>query len=167
MILFQRYELVRDEEMSIKFLQERELLLKTKECTNGHEMKLVMGSTPRGSGYEPQHYCRLEQLSQGGGEGQTLEIDEMLFVRRKNHCGRLIEQQWCFEFQNINGGVEKRVNEDALIMSDMWRGYSQVGASGYEHLTVNQKFNFVDSDTNAHIQNTERIWKSTKERNKR
>ena len=35
------------------------------------------------------------------------------------------------------------------------------------HLTVNRNLNFVDPQTGAHIQNVERSWKSSKERNKR
>uniref|UniRef100_A0A0N5BLZ0 DDE_Tnp_IS1595 domain-containing protein n=1 Tax=Strongyloides papillosus TaxID=174720 RepID=A0A0N5BLZ0_STREA len=247
MALFQLYELVRDEEMSIKFLQEHELLPKTKECINGHEMKLVMGSPPRwrcyvrdcrkdigirnGTWFEGSRisfrtailfiYCWTRELTSVdfckedldmnhnttvdwnnylrkvcffkeessqtkiGGEGQTVEIDETLFVRRKNHCGRLIEQQWCFggicretrevfvepvpdrSAKTLMEVLRRRVHEDTLIMSDMWKGYSRVEKNGYEHLQVNHKFNFVDPETGAHTQNIERVWRSVKERNKR
>uniref|UniRef100_A0A0K0FNC5 DDE_Tnp_IS1595 domain-containing protein n=1 Tax=Strongyloides venezuelensis TaxID=75913 RepID=A0A0K0FNC5_STRVS len=228
MALFQLYELVRDEEMSIKFLQEHELLPKTKECIKGHEMKLGMGDTPRWrcnikncgkkSGLKTgtcreltsvdfckkdldmnhnttvdwNNYLRKvcffkEESSQTkiGGEGNTVEIDETLFVRRKNHCGRVMEQQWCFggicretkevfvepvpdrSSKTLMEVLRRRVHEDTLIMSDMWKGYSRVEKNGYEHQQVNHKFNFVDPETGAHTQNIERVWRSVKERNKR
>ncbi|KAF0768981.1 dual specificity protein phosphatase CDC14B-like [Aphis craccivora] len=35
------------------------------------------------------------------------------------------------------------------------------------HMQANHKYNFVDPDTGAHTQNIERLWRSTKERNKK
>jgi hypothetical protein len=39
--------------------------------------------------------------------------------------------------------------------------------AGYEHLTVNHTYNFVDPDTGANTQRIERLWGSAKWRNKR
>ncbi|CEF60069.2 Transposase, ISXO2-like domain-containing protein [Strongyloides ratti] len=120
-----------------------------------------------------------------GGKGKTVEVDETLFVRRKNHCGRMLQQQWCFggicretkhcfveavpdrSSATLLEVLKRRVAPETLIISDMWKGYSQVGDSGFEHLQVNHKYHFVDPLTNAHTQSIERVWRSVKERNRR
>uniref|UniRef100_A0A0K0FJV6 DDE_Tnp_IS1595 domain-containing protein n=1 Tax=Strongyloides venezuelensis TaxID=75913 RepID=A0A0K0FJV6_STRVS len=70
------------------------------------------------------------------------------------------------KLQNVIKALRRRVHKDIMIMSDMWKGYSRVEESGYGHQQVNNKFNFVDPKTSAHIQNIKRVWKSVKERNK-
>uniref|UniRef100_A0A0N5BPD3 DDE_Tnp_IS1595 domain-containing protein n=1 Tax=Strongyloides papillosus TaxID=174720 RepID=A0A0N5BPD3_STREA len=227
-------ESIPDEESSIKFLQEPELLPSTKEYANGHKMKLVMGKQIRwrcyiktcrkecgirlGTWFEgsrlpfrtailffyswanertSMEYCKkgldmnprttvdwcnylrevclfMEECCQPkiGGSGYTVEIDETLF-------------EWCFgricretkevfvepvpdrSSKTLMEVLKRRVNEDTLIISDMWKGYSRVIRNGYDHLQVNHKFNFVDPDTGTHTQNIERVWRSVKERNKR
>uniref|UniRef100_A0A0K0F7P3 DDE_Tnp_IS1595 domain-containing protein n=1 Tax=Strongyloides venezuelensis TaxID=75913 RepID=A0A0K0F7P3_STRVS len=224
MALFQLYKLVRDEKMVIKFLQEYKLLPKTKECINGHEMKLVMGSTPcwrcyvrdciKDCGIKNEtwfegsripfrtailfiycwtreltsvNFCKedlhmnhnttidwnnylrevcffKEESSQTkiGGEGQTVEIDETL--ETKEIFVELVPDRSSKTLMEV---LRRRVHEDSLIMSDMWKGYSRVEKNGYEDLTMNHKFNFVDPETRAHTQNIERVWRSVKERKKR
>jgi len=54
-------------------------------------------------------------------------------------------------------------------MSDCWRAYKtdELVAAGYEHLTVNHTYNFVDPESGANTQKVERMWGSAKWRNKR
>ena len=55
-------------------------------------------------------------------------------------------------------------------MSDCWRVYKsgELHAAGYEHLTVNHSYNFIDPDTGANTQKVERMWGgAAKWRNKR
>ena len=120
-----------------------------------------------------------------GGPGRTVEVDESLFSRRKNHQGRQLPEQWVF------GGIDRLTRECFLftvpdrsgptllpiiqgsiragstIMSDMWAAYGGIGALGFTHLQVNHTFNFVDPNTGAHTQNVENNWKNAKMRNKR
>ena len=57
------------------------------------------------------------------------------------------------------------VEEGSTIYSDCWRGYNtaELEGSGYKHLKVNHKYNFVDPSTGAHIQTIESLWGSSRE----
>ena len=52
-------------------------------------------------------------------------------------------------------------------MADMWAAFGGVAAMGFELLTVNHTYNFVNPYTGAHTQNAENSWKNAKMRNKR
>lgn len=119
-----------------------------------------------------------------GGVNQIVEIDETHLVSRRDARGRILsgERYWvigcidrvskevrciltrnrtriiCEQFLNDN------VLTDTIIMSDKWRGYTNISRLGYTHHTVNHSIEFVDSiNPNIHTQNIERFWRSLKE----
>lgn len=47
----------------------------------------------------------------------------------------------------------------SIIYSDCWRAYDNIKNENYVHLTVNHSQNFVDSKTEVHTQNVERLWR--------
>ena len=57
-------------------------------------------------------YVLQQQQHQIGGVGFTIEIDEAMFSRRKNHVGRVLPQQWCF------GGICRETRESFLVAVD-------------------------------------------------
>ena len=64
--------------------------------------------------------------------------------------------------------IGEHVEDGTVIYTDCWKGYStdQLQAAGYDHMTVNHKYNFVDPIIGVHTQNVERMWGAVKWRNK-
>ncbi|XP_071577667.1 uncharacterized protein, partial [Temnothorax nylanderi] len=115
-----------------------------------------------------------------GGPGCTVEIDKAKIGKRKYNCGRLVKGQWIF------GGYERgtkkifivpvqdRTEETLLacikewilpgttIMSDCWKSYNCLNNEGFQHLTVNHSYNFVDPETGANTQSIERVWREVR-----
>ncbi|XP_071652542.1 uncharacterized protein [Temnothorax longispinosus] len=115
-----------------------------------------------------------------GGPGCIVEIDEVKIGKRKYNRGRLVKGQWIF------GGYERgtkkifivpvqdRTEETLLacikewilpgttIMSDCWKSYNCLNNKGFQHLTVNHSYNFVDPETGAHTQHIERVWREVR-----
>jgi len=60
--------------------------------------------------------------------------------------------------------VQQYIRPGSTVMSDQWRAYFDIGAtgSGYSHLTVNHSVNFVDPGTGAHTQSIEGTWSCVK-----
>ena len=121
-----------------------------------------------------------------GGHGLTVEIDETKIFKRKSHSGRLSGEQasgdWAFggicretketffcivpdrtEATLISKLVEN-VNAGSIIMSDMWRSYSNISKYGFTHSKVNHSKNFLNpDDPTVHTQTIERAWRGLKE----
>ena len=103
-----------------------------------------------------------------GGPNTTVEVDDSLFTRRKNHQGRQLPPQWvfggicretreCFMYTvrdrraaNLLPIIQGSIRPGTAIMSDMWADYGSIQAMGYAGLTVNHTYEFVDPITGAH-----------------
>jgi transposase-like protein len=120
-----------------------------------------------------------------GGAGLTVEVDESLLFKRKNHAGRLLANEasgiWvvggicretndCFvvpvtsrDAETLRAIIEENVEPGTQVMTDCWRGYSGLGECGFRHRSVNHSINFIDpDDRSVHTQKIERMWKSLK-----
>ena len=120
-----------------------------------------------------------------GGPNSTVQIDESLFVRRKNERGRMVAQQWVFggvdegtklgflvpvdarNAQTLLPIIQEYIIPGTTIVSDLWRAYNTIGNIGYNHLTVDHSLNFVDPNTGAHTNLVENMWMRAKRRNKK
>ncbi|KAF9744318.1 hypothetical protein NGRA_3576 [Nosema granulosis] len=122
-----------------------------------------------------------------GGLGIICQIDESLFVHKvKYHRGRAPRRQvWVFGIVDTSTSPAigyMRIVEDrsaatllpivqevclpgTIIHSDMWAGYRELSErTGFDHGTVNHRFNFVDPITGVHTQHVESFWNAHKEK---
>ena len=135
----------------------------------------------------------LDRLYEGtgkiGGPGHIVEIDESKIGKRKYNVGRIVEGQWLLGIldlgtlenptrkyrieilpNNQRDGetllrlINRHVEKESTIVTDCWRGYNGLDADGFNHLTVNHTYNFVDPDTFAHTQTIESSWRALKKR---
>jgi transposase-like protein len=121
-----------------------------------------------------------------GGPGFTVEIDETLVRKRKNHTGRLTSDQlheaWVFggicretrqafvvrvanrSSETLLAAIQQKILPGTRIISDGWKAYSQLASHGYIHDIVNHSENFVDpEDSTINTQRVERMWRTLKE----
>jgi len=120
-----------------------------------------------------------------GGVGLTVEVDESVIFRRKNHQGRILRSeaatQWivggiCRETKatfftlvgdrssvSIRALLREYVNEGSIVITDFWRGYDGIEDLGFVHKKVNHSENFVAPDDSAvYTQTIERLWRTIK-----
>ena len=111
----------------------------------------------------------LEHKKPIGGPGLTVQIDETMVYRRKNHKGRIVPQDWvlvgvCVETKEsfmchvgnrtadeLYEGCRDWINSQSHIITDCWRTYPEVARSlqASSHQMVNHSSNFVDPKTGA------------------
>lgn len=133
------------------------------------------------------HFCReviqeyvASHTTMIGGPGTVVEVDEAKFGKRKYQRGRFLSGQWvlggiqrtergelkkCFFVLVRNRSADTLVEEicnhvrpGTTVITDCWRGYNDLNANHFRHLTVNHSLHFVDPQSGAHTQNIERSW---------
>jgi hypothetical protein len=58
--------------------------------------------------------------------------------------------------------IKEWIKPETTIISDCWVAYRSIPRAGYNHLTVNNSIEFVDSTTGAHSNTIESTWKHVK-----
>ncbi|KFD52646.1 hypothetical protein M514_06493 [Trichuris suis] len=122
-----------------------------------------------------------------GGLGQTVEINETLFSRRKYNRGRATSRSSsgysvAFAEKRANASsfpmqdrssdtliplIKEHVRAGSTIISDECCAYRRLPQEGYPHLRVNHSVSFVNkSNREIHTQDVESMWSQLKRRNK-
>ena len=63
--------------------------------------------------------------------------------------------------------IQEFVIPGTTIVSGLWGAYNEIGANGYQHLTVNHSINFVDPVTFANTNTVENFWMRAKHPSKK
>nr|XP_027228456.1 uncharacterized protein LOC113820322 [Penaeus vannamei] len=147
-----------------------------------HELGLSAATFTDWSSFcrEVMVHWALDRQGMIGGQGKIVEIDESKFGRRKYNVGRVIDGQWVFggicretrdlflvpvedrTSDTLLAVIKERIAPGSIIISDCWKAYNCLSDEGFEHLTVNHSYHFVDPDTQAHTNTIERQWREAK-----
>ena len=52
------------------------------------------------------------------------------------------------------------------IISDIWAAYNRLGTQGYQHLTDNHTYNFVEPITGTYTNHIESVWQKARQKHK-
>ncbi|CAF1134524.1 unnamed protein product, partial [Brachionus calyciflorus] len=66
--------------------------------------------------------------------------------------------------QTLLALINKHVEKGSTIITDCWKGYNGLEENGFEHLTVNNNYNFVEPNTYAHTKTVEANWRPLKKK---
>ncbi|XP_025158751.1 uncharacterized protein LOC112589480 [Harpegnathos saltator] len=115
-----------------------------------------------------------------GGPGRIVEIDEAKIGRRKYNRDRLLRGLWIFggyerdtktifivpiqdwTEETLLACVKEWILPRTTIISDCWKSYNCLSNEGFQHLTVNHSYNFVDPESGVHTQHIERVWREVR-----
>jgi hypothetical protein len=132
------------------------------------------------------HHVLQYDFRQIGGGSMTVEVDESMVFKRKNHLGRLlhneVEKTWvvggiCRETretfavavqdrsaETLCAVIVEHVAVGSRIITDCWRGYERLAEHDYTHQRVNHSENFVHpGDSTVHTNTIERHWRTLKD----
>lgn len=103
-----------------------------------------------------------------GGNGIDVEIDETKLGKRKYHRGHRVEGVWIVvgvertperrvflvsvtnrNFDTLRNIILQHVAPGSNVITDMWKGYSNLESLGLSHCTVNHSLYFKDPMTGA------------------
>ena len=149
-------------------------------------MKLALTKTPSQTFFQTLRdaagdwvdLCTAKKI---GGPGFTVEVDETIMSKRKNHQGRVLPEIWvvggicretneCFATvvadrtsKTLENILKENIKKSTTIHTDLWKGYINIEALGFIHKTVNHSKNFVDPIDGTHTQKIERFWRGIKD----
>jgi len=58
--------------------------------------------------------------------------------------------------------IKQWIRPGTTVVSDCWKAYDCLSSEGFVHESVNHSKNFIDPQSGAHMQNTERTWREVR-----
>lgn len=132
------------------------------------------------------HSISSKSVTKIGGPGKIVEVDESLYIRRKDNSEKLNPVQWviggvcketkeCFivEVAHRSGpallnSIRNHIAEGSIIYSECWRRYNVEELKGaFADLKMSHKFDFVGPESADQNQFVDRIWGSVNWRSKK
>ncbi|KMQ87796.1 putative transposase-like protein [Lasius niger] len=109
---------------------------------------------------EAEHIDETEDNMNDDQTLEKMEQDEDLQVLLGEQ-GNLLEDEDRTE-ATLLACIKEWIMPGTTIISDCWKSYNCLNSEGFQHLTVNHSYNFVDPDTGAHTQHIERVWREVR-----
>ena len=57
--------------------------------------------------------------------------------------------------------IHKHIAPGTTVILDLWAAYNTLGIQGYQHLTINHTYNFVNPTTGACTNHVESVWQKS------
>lgn len=86
----------------------------------------------------------------------------MFGLKRGSECRYFYVQRR--DRETLQPIIQREVAEGSIIHSDDWPAYSNLNQINFRHFSVNHQQYYVDPNTGAHTQGTERSWLDAKTR---
>ncbi|KAF7670551.1 hypothetical protein TCON_2815 [Astathelohania contejeani] len=112
-----------------------------------------------------------------GGSGCIVEVDETKLTKRKGNVGRVPETTWCVggicrvhkkfftelvkkrSADILHDILKRHVRLESTVITDEWKGYSEIDKVFSRHLKINHSKYFVDPvNPLIHTQGIESLW---------
>ncbi|XP_064117836.1 uncharacterized protein LOC135223295 [Macrobrachium nipponense] len=102
------------------------------------------------------------EMNNNRNHGRRIDGRRVFVLKKGSDCRYFYVQRR--DRETLQQIIQREVAEDSIIHSDEWPAYSNLNHLNFRHFTGNHQQNYVDPNTGAHTQATERSWLDAKVR---